>query len=69
MSNKQLELFEISEMDSLRGEIEKLKKELTNVRKGLFARHCVLMKSIGELQEEIEELKKEKSNIEDIKEA
>jgi len=53
----QLTLFEESETEKLRAELRETKKELTNVRKGLFGRFDKLNLEFMELQESMEALK------------
>lgn len=52
----QLDMF-LSETDIIKEELEKQKKELSNVRRGLFARHNELAKVMLELQEELNNIK------------
>jgi hypothetical protein len=44
----QLELFQKSELELLREEVRELKKSISNVRKGLFARHEDLVDDLQE---------------------
>lgn len=54
----QCDLFEeFDEITLLRKEIEIIKKQTANVRRGLFARHNEIAKTVISLQDEIEKLK------------
>lgn len=54
----QLDLFEKDTDEKiLRNDIDAIKKELGNVRRGIFARHNELSKMFLELKAEIEKLK------------
>jgi hypothetical protein len=57
MSCLQLELFERSESEILKGEIREVEKSLGNIRRGMFSRHDELEKKYQEAREEIEKLK------------
>lgn len=59
MENLQLILFEESQEEINRRELGTIKKQLDNVRKGLFARHTELAKKYMELYYEFEDLKRE----------
>ena len=52
----QLELFPVSETDQLRAEIHLLKKELANVRKGMFARQNQLNADLVQLRKDVDQL-------------
>lgn len=57
----QLDLFESNEDEIflLRKEVKELKESMSNVRRGLFARHTDLCKFVLSQSTEIEELKEE----------
>lgn len=60
MQVEQLELFDLSETDRLRAELFKLKDEVRNLRRGIFARHDSLQKLYIDAKEDLEFLKKNK---------
>lgn len=54
MAYVQMELFPLSEADKLRQELNKVKKELDNVRRGMFSRHADLSVMICKLREDVD---------------
>lgn len=54
----ELDLFNLTETELIRVDMAKLRRELSNVRRGLFARHEELLKMYCEAKDEIEVLKK-----------
>jgi len=62
MKYEQLELFEVTEIERLRQEISKLKKELDNVRRGVFSRHTEHANLIVQMREQIDNLMSFKDN-------
>ena len=61
MTYYQLELFPETEIDRLRSELAKTKKELDNVRRGMFSRHAEHANMIIKLREDIDCLIREKN--------
>jgi len=53
----QLLLWEETREEQLENELRSLKKDITNIRKGLFARHSELAKKYTDLLFEMETLK------------
>ena len=53
----QLDIFEETDISSLKEEMKKVKETSDNVRKGLFARHNELAKMFLEQKKEIDYLK------------
>jgi len=53
----QLELFPKTEIEQLREELSKVKKELGNVRRGIFSRHNEILKLIVELRSDLDTIK------------
>lgn len=54
---QQLLLFPETEQEILRKEMEKIKGEISNTRKGLFSRHSELQKKYDSLHHEFEMLR------------
>lgn len=53
----QLELFQKSEMEVLREEIESVKKSSENVRRGIFSRNNELTYLVMDLRKELDDIK------------
>ncbi len=53
----QYDLFNSSEIERLNQECENLKATISNLRRGLFARHNELNRLISELTEEVNQVK------------
>jgi hypothetical protein len=51
---EQLELFPLTEAEQLKIELDKFKKELANLRRGLFARHNTMEALIVELRKDVD---------------
>lgn len=53
----QYDMFSSDEVASLRLEVEELKRSRDALRRGLFARHDALLKTVMALQRELQEVK------------
>lgn len=67
VSYREVDLFKVSDIELLREEVNNLKKELQNTRKGLFVRHDTLWKMFTETKDELNLLQKRIEDISPVK--
>ena len=63
MMTEQLQLFEMTELDTLNEKIQSCSNATNNLRRGMFSRHDALFKMYSEMKDELEESRLENTHL------